>query len=118
MSVYERYAKAQVASFLTTFAEYLRSKNQALLRGDVVGPSDPLIPGVAASAVYSSLPTFFSEAFATHHGTDPPTVIVWLIPLVGNEPEFIREAGWERFEDELERRHNVDFWSLDRDPIA
>ena len=118
ISVYPRYPQRDIASFLTTFAEYVLSMNRALLRGDVIGPFKPLIPGVQAAAVYSSMPVFFEREFATYSGSTPPTVIVWLVPLVGPEPEFIRTAGWERFEEELERSENVDFWSLDRAPVV
>jgi hypothetical protein len=77
-----------------------------------------LIPGVKASSIYSSIPVLFDDSLATYRGSDPPTVIVWLVPLVGAEPEFIRQAGWERFEDELERHGDTPFWDLDRDPVV
>lgn len=119
LSVYPRYPVAQLASFLTTLADSLRSKGTALLRGDVVGPADSLIPGARPRAVYASLPVFLPESFATFRGTEPSTVIVWLIPLVGRETEFVKEAGWEAFEDILESRGNkVDLWDLDREPVV
>jgi hypothetical protein len=72
-----------------------------------------LIPGVKASSIYSSIPVVFDDSLATHRGSEPATVIVWLVPLVGAEPDFIRHAGWERFEDELARRGETPFWDLD-----
>jgi YD repeat-containing protein len=118
LPVFAHYPKNQIASFLTTFGEFLIGNGRALLRGDVVGPSDSLIPGVRASAIYSSIPVLFDESLATYQESDPATVIVWLVPLVGSEPEFIRRVGWERFEDELERRGDTTFWDLDRDPVV
>lgn len=47
----EHYPPAQIASFLLTFSEFIISKHQALLRGDVIGPSDPIIPGVPVNAI-------------------------------------------------------------------
>jgi hypothetical protein len=117
ISIYPKYPKDQLASFLTTFADFIRSRNQALRRGDVVGPSRPIITGVRASAIYASLPAVFEHTFATYRGTEPPTVVAWLVPLVGGEAGFIKERGWEQFEDLLEAREDVDFWDLDREPV-
>ncbi|MHA6878504.1 suppressor of fused domain protein [Ralstonia pseudosolanacearum] len=55
------YPAEQVASFLVTFASFVRSKQRALLRGDVIGPSSPLISGVAANGLYASNPVIFPE---------------------------------------------------------
>lgn len=38
------YPADQVASFLLTLSSYLRSRTKALLRGEVIGPSAPVIP--------------------------------------------------------------------------
>ena len=116
VSVDSSFDAKSVASFLVTFAEYVRAQNRALLRGDVVGPSDPLIPGVRASAVYASVPVFFDDAFATYRDSSPPTVLVWLIPLPHEDAEFVNTQGWEPFEDKLESA-TVDFWDLNRPPI-
>src|SRR5262249_31907844 len=115
--VFDRYPEKDVASFLWTFAEHVRSTQRALFRGEVIGPSNPLFSGVKANAIYASSPAFFEEEFATCHETAPPTVIVWLMPLVGKEPEFVSAIGWEAFEDTLERLGDVDFWNLEREPI-
>lgn len=53
-----------IASFLLTFSEYVLQKKQALLRGDVVGPSSPLIPGVHCNAVYAGLPVLYEDGFS------------------------------------------------------
>lgn len=116
VSVAARYQDEAVASFLLTFSEYVVSKNRALLRGDVVGPAQPLTPGVLASAVYSAMPVFFPDELATYHGSDPATVVVWLLPQPALQAEFARRVGWDRYEDILEQEE-VDFWDLDRPPI-
>lgn len=116
VSVDSSFEARSVASFLVTFAEYVRAQNRALLRGDVVGPSGPLIPGERASAVYASVPVFFDDDFATYRGSSPPTVLVWLIPLPREDAEFVKAQGWESFEDKLESAA-VDFWDLNRPPV-
>jgi hypothetical protein len=110
------YPSQQVASFLLTFAEYVASKQQALLRGDVVGPAAPIIPGVQAKSVYAAIPVVFDDGLATFSGSQPPTVIVWLLPLVAREPAWVRSNGWDAFEDALEAAE-VDLFDLDREPV-
>jgi len=102
VSVAASYQDDAVASFLLTFSEYVLSKNRALLRGDVVGPAQPLIPGVSASAVYCAMPVFFPDEFVTYRGSDPSTVLVWLVPQPPAEAEFSRRVGWDRYETTLE----------------
>jgi hypothetical protein len=116
VSVDADFDPRQVSSFLVTFSEYVRGQKRALLRGDVIGPSEPLIPGVQARAVYASLPVFFAESFATYCRSIPPTVLVWLIPLPCEDAEYVKRHGWESFEERLETMP-VDFWDLNRPPL-
>lgn len=116
-TAYERFPPEQIASFLLTFCEYVLSKNRALLRGDVVGPSTPLISGVAVNAVYAALPVVFSDGLATFAGSTPATVLVWLLPILGNEAAFIKSSGWGKFEDLLEAR-DPDLWDLNRPSLV
>lgn len=112
-STYEKYPSEQIASFMVTFAEYLLSKEKALLRDDVVGPSSPLIPGVSVNGVYSSIPVFFDDDFYVYDGGQLPTVLVWLIPLLSDECGFVKQSGWNSFEDILESK-DPDLLDLDR----
>jgi hypothetical protein len=112
-----RYPRQQVASFLLTFAEHVQRQGRALLRGDVVGPGPPLIPGVGANAVYAAIPVLHDEGLATFSGTEPPTVFVWAMPLRPEEAGLVKGRGWEHFEDLLER-HEPDFGDLDRPSVA
>lgn len=92
------------------------AQNRALLRGDVVGPSAPLIAGVRVCGVYASNPVFFDDAFATFAGSTPPTVIVYLIPLPREDAALVRSLGWEAFEEKLEVSE-VNFGDLNRPPV-
>jgi len=112
-AAYDRVPADQVASFLLTFAEYVAGQHRALLRGDVVGPASPLVPGAAACAVYASLPVVYPDGFATWRGSDPPTVLVWLLPLLKREAEWVKAHGWSAFEDRLESG-DPDLFDLDR----
>jgi hypothetical protein len=115
-TAYDRFPGEQIASFMLTFCERLIVMKQALLRGDVVGPSDPIIPGVAVNAVYATVPVVFDDAFHTYSGSSPPTVMVWLLPLLSSEAGFVKRNGWSQFEDILETE-DPDLWDLNRKSI-
>ena len=112
-----RFSNEQIASFLLTFGEFVCGKNQALLRGDIVGPSQPIIPDVRCDGVYASMPVLYDGDFATYDRSMPPTVLVWLIPILAAEAAFVRREGWSRFEDLL-KHENPDFGDLNREPIV
>lgn len=111
------YPADQVASFLLTLSTYLRSRTKALLRGEVIGPSTPIFPGVTVNAVYASMPVIFPQGLELYSESTPPTVLVWLIPLLASEAEFVRQQGWDSFEDLLEER-NPDLLDLNRLPLV
>lgn len=116
-TAYDNFPAEQIASFMLTFCDYILSRKRALLRGDVVGPSDPIIPGVAANAIYAAIPVVFNERFHTYNDSSPPTVMVWLLPLVGEEASFVKQNGWNQFEDLLEAE-DPDLWDLNRPAIT
>jgi hypothetical protein len=116
-AAWDSYPAAHVASFLLTFATYVRDQQRPLLRGDVVGPSVPLIPGVAANSIYATSPVIFPETLVRYDGDAIPTVIVWLVPLMEAECLFVKEQGWNRFEDALENA-NPDLLDLSRSSIV
>lgn len=116
-SSYEDSPKEMIVSFLLTFSNFIVTKHQALLRGDVVGPSDSIIPGISLCAVYSSIPVIYDDTFATFTETVPPTIFVWLIPIYKEEAEFIGINGWSQFEDILEAK-DPDLFDLKRERIV
>ncbi|WP_321880465.1 suppressor of fused domain protein [Paraburkholderia bannensis] len=116
-AAWDSYPAAQIASFLLTFAAYVRDQKRPLLRGDVVGPSVPLIPGAGANSVYATGPVIFPETLARYDSDAIPTTIVWLVPLMHEECLFVKERGWNRFEDALEAA-NPDLLDLNRASVA
>jgi len=58
----------------------------------------------------------FDSGLATMADSNPATVFVWLIPITGQEAEFVKSTGWSKFEDILERS-SPDFWDLDRESV-
>ncbi|WP_080712499.1 suppressor of fused domain protein [Pseudomonas brassicacearum] len=116
-TTYETFSAEAIASFMLSFCDYILACNKALLRGDVVGPSAPLIPGVAVNSVYASIPVVFDEVFSVYKKSSPHTVMVWLIPLLKEEADFVKAIGWSEFEDVLERA-NPDLMELNRESIV
>lgn len=99
-------------------AEILRS-HHALCRGDVVGPWGPLFAGATTDALYAANPVYFPESFWEYTPEDggPGVAMVWLAPITASEADFVRAAGWERFEDELVK-HDPDLLNFQRPSVA
>lgn len=116
-TAYRNFQSEQIASFLSTFAEYLVSANKALLHGDFIGPETPIIFGTVLNSIYSTVPMIFEEDFAVFHDSSPPTVFVWIIPIHEEEANYIRFNGWDKFEDLLERE-DPELWDLTRVPVV
>jgi hypothetical protein len=116
-AAYDRFPADDIASFLLMFGASVASLGEALLRGDMVGPQDGLIPGAAANSVYCTVPVPFDPQLATYEGSDPPTAFVWILPTTGEEAEFVMRNGWSRFEELLESRE-PDLWDLDRASVV
>jgi Suppressor of fused protein (SUFU) len=93
--------------------------HHGLLRGDVIGPWGPLQDGATVEALYSSAPAYFQESFHVYTPQDGtlPIVLVWLVPITASEAAFVRRAGWNAFETELQRQ-NPDLLDLRRSAIV
>ncbi|MGE7439634.1 suppressor of fused domain protein [Kitasatospora sp. NPDC001175] len=80
------------------------ASGEAILHGDVVALPAPL-PGGTMTSLYAGLPAYFDDDFSSvtiENGID--VVVVWLIPITAEETAFIRDRGWEAFEDALVRQ--------------
>jgi len=103
-AAYDRFAPAEVGPFLRSFAEFIEEKHRALLGGDVVGPSTPLVTGVLVNSVLAYFPTLFEDAFGTFDGTDPPTALTWVVPLHEGEANHAHAKGWRSLENLFESK--------------
>jgi hypothetical protein len=89
------------AKLLLDVAERLREAGRALLRGEVVALKSRIIDESPACALYASMPVVFPEVLATLPDTSPPTVFVWLFPLLPAEVALVESAGWNDLEARL-----------------
>jgi suppressor of fused protein SUFU len=76
----------------------------ALLRGDVIGPRGPIAPGSEMEALYASNPVYFPDGFEVVDDGNGTTVFVWLVPISRAEAEYVRQHGWEAFEQLLDEK--------------
>jgi hypothetical protein len=87
-------------------------------RGEVFGPSGPIIKDSALTSVLATLPVFLPDSAVFYPGT-PPTVLVWLLPLSSAEAALARRVGPKRFEQLLEEMaESVDLYDLYRPEVA
>jgi hypothetical protein len=107
---------ADFAKLLIHIAEKLIRGGSAVLRGDVISLDERIVADSAAEDIYSSIPVVFPEGIATLNDSSPPTVFVWLLPLMPSEATFVRGSGWSAFEDRLEAA-NPDLFDLRRSSI-
>jgi hypothetical protein len=99
---------------LAQVAEELLGSGEAILRGDVLGPRGPLVPGSALEAWYAAIPVYQDDEFAAAALDDGArAAIVWLVPVSRAEAAYVRSHGWQAFEDELVR-HDPDLLDLGR----
>lgn len=99
------------APLMVTVAEDLIASGRSLVKGQVLGPSGPLLEGTELEALYCAAPVYFPDEFAVMRDVRPPVVIVWLVPISRSEAAFVRDRGWDAFEDLLlERDPNLLDW--------
>lgn len=107
------FSAHDVAGFLLSLGEHLRERKRAVLRGEVIGPSRPLLCGTRVNAAYFTNPTPFDDGFAEFSNVDPPVIFALVVPLTNDEAKLISDHGWNWFEDELESQ-DPDIWDLNR----
>lgn len=97
----EKMPADTVVSLLLQVGTMVLSSGRPLLRGNVIGPSGPLTPGSALTALYVTMPVYFPDDFATFSDATGDVVIVWLAPISSSEADYVARHGWESFEDQL-----------------
>jgi len=112
VSANRMFPEAAVAAFVLSLAEHVIERGRGLLRGEVIGPSTPVIAGSTVTAVYVTNPSPFEKSLS-EFVSEPPTVFAYLIPITGAEASLVRDHGWRWFEDQLERQ-DPDIWDLSR----
>ncbi|HWD05701.1 MAG TPA: suppressor of fused domain protein [Amycolatopsis sp.] len=98
-------------------ADELLASGRALLRGDVIGPRGPLVPGSMMEAWYAAAPVYYDDGFAGVDLDDGHrAAIVWIVPISRSEAQFVSANGWREFENEL-IKYDPDLLDLHRDEL-
>ncbi len=116
-SVDKSYSGEEIASFLRSFAHWIIDRGEAILRGQVIGPSSPIIPGHSLNSVYASTPNVYPKEFASYDDSEPPVVFAWVIPVYESEARYVIINRWSKFEDML-KEEGPNLWSLERQPVV
>jgi Suppressor of fused protein (SUFU) len=112
-----------VGSLLLSISEFLLVNHTSVHRGQVIRLPVNFVKNIGFDsnfefdAIYCSNPVYFDDRFACYTESDPPTVMVLLIPIYNIEADFIDNNGWGLFEDILEK-DDPDLFSLDRKPVT
>lgn len=105
-----------IVRHLLNLVESILLNHEALLRGQVIGPTVSTISTSHMKWMYVSMPILFDEKFETFRDSVPSTVFAWIFPIFESEANYIREHGWEAFEDILETK-DPDLWDLNRHSV-
>ncbi len=98
-----------------TLADSVLSSGRALIRGEVVDGTGPMVDGSSLSALCCLAPAPLPQSFWLYGGSDPAMMFIWLVPLTNLEAEFARRVGPDEFEGHLvEAQDVVDLFDLRR----
>lgn len=76
------------------------ASGKGYLRGEVIGPRGQLVDDSVAEALYVAAPVYFPDEFHVFRPEGgEPIILVWLVPITRAEAKFVRECGWDKFEE-------------------
>jgi hypothetical protein len=117
-AVHQKYGSSGFNGVLDDLGRESLKAHSAFFRGDVVGPRGPVIPGSRLRAIYLMPPVCFPDSFATCEIEDGHRVaIVWAVPISAAEAAYVRNHGWQAFEEQL-ASVSPDLLDLMRDSIV
>ncbi|QWT18977.1 suppressor of fused domain protein [Bacillus sp. NP157] len=74
-------------------------REQAYLRGEVIGPRGPMFEGCQPKALYVAIPVYFPTEFAVATTEESGDVVfAWLIPILDDEYHLYHTQGWSALE--------------------
>ncbi len=104
----------RLPALLAEVANEALASGKAILRGEVLGPRDPIWNGSRLVALYATSPVYLPKEFAVCELADEvQCVLVWLVPITLEEVEYVKVHGWLAFEAVLENT-NPDLLVVDR----
>lgn len=106
-----------IPSIIEDVVTVMEKSGTAFLRGDVIGPKGELFEGHDFTSLYVAPPFLLPDESYGFMIEGEEVLFMWLVPITTAECEFVRQYGWERFEDRLEEME-VDVINIDRNSVA
>jgi hypothetical protein len=106
-----------LAKVIHYLSEQILHAHHAPLRGEILPLGGPILRGSEVCDLYATVPAPYPDGLAGYFETTPPTVVVWLLPIMPPEAQWVQKRGWRSFEDLLEQKE-PDFFDLMRRAIC
>jgi hypothetical protein len=91
-------ADRKVPAVLAQLASEVSMSEDAILRGDVIGPRGALFDDSAMEALYATVPVYLPDEFGVLDRGSRPVVVSWLVPILHAEAHYVVAEGWPNFE--------------------
>lgn len=112
------FSKSEIASFLTSFSEFLIEQGKSVRQGDVISFDFRMTSETKMNSLYFTLPFYFDENLQQLDLEERSVIFPLIIPVYYEEAQLIREKGWSSFEEFLEENAIDDLWDLNREPYS
>ncbi|MEB4759076.1 suppressor of fused domain protein [Chryseobacterium indologenes] len=109
------FSKSEIASFLTSFSEYLIEQGKSVRQGDVISLDFRMTSETKMNSLYFTLPFYFDENLQQLDLEERSVIFPLIIPVHYEEAQLIREKGWSSFEEFLEENEIDSLWDLNRE---
>jgi hypothetical protein len=101
LAVRGEFQSPQMASAVAELGAMVLDRHRPILRGEILPPRDPIFPGTSPTTFYAAPPVFLPDEFGEFPGSDPATVLAWMVPVSTGEAELVASHGWPWFEQRL-----------------
>jgi hypothetical protein len=113
MHVPDALRDGPIPALLHQVAMGMLADGRALVRGQVLGPHGPILPGSAMEGFYVTMPSYYPDEFASTEEDGQAIAIAWLVPISAREAKYVAKRGFDAFEDRL-AEHDPDLTDLNR----
>lgn len=113
----EEFSVLHAPSIIEDLVAMMEKSGTAFSRGDAIGPKGKLFEGREFTSIYVAPPFLLPDESYGFMIEEEEVLFMWLVPITTAECEFVRQYGWEIFEDRLEKME-VDVINIDRNSVA